>query len=453
MQVSVEATGGLERRMKVQVPAERVEHEVEQRLRDLGKRAKLNGFRPGKVPPSVVKKRFGEGVRQEVVGDLLRDTCNEALTQEKLNPAGGPRIDTVNSEPGKDLEYTATFEIYPDISLQGTEGIAVERPTAEVTEADIDAMVDNLRHQRATWQSVERAAADGDRVQLDFEGRVDGGEFPGNKGEKVLVTLGEGRMLPEFEAGLKGAQAGDEREFDVHFPADYQAKDVAGKTAQFKVNVHRVEAQVLPELDEAFCKSFGIEDGSLKQLRTEVSENMRREMADTVRQRMKDQVLDALVAANPLTVPKALVDEEIEHLRQDAMARMGVRDTRKTVDLPRELFEEQAQRRVRLGLIIGELIKSQNLQADRARVDERLERLAGDYSNPGEAQRSLRANRSVMQQLETLVLEDQVMDGLLAKATVSDKPTTFQELMHFGEHDHDHDHQHGHEHGHEHTHV
>lgn len=438
MQVSIETTGDLERRMKVQVPAERVEREVEQRLKDLGKRAKLNGFRPGKIPLSVVKKRFGEGVRQEVVGELLRDTCNEALSQEKLSPAGGPRIDTVNSKPGRDLEYTATFEIYPEIFLQGTEGIAVERPTTEVTEADVDAMVDNLRHQRATWALAERAAGEGDRVQLDFEGTVDGAEFPGNKGEKVLVTLGEGRMLPDFEAKLNGVVAGEQRDFDVRFPDEYQAKEVAGKTARFKVTVHRVEAQVLPELDEAFCKSFGIEDGSLEQLRAEVSENMRREMADTVRQRMKNQLLDALLAANPLTLPKALIDDEIEHLRQDALARMGVREARKTVDLPRELFEEQAERRVRLGLILGDLIKQQNLQADRQHVDERLERLASDYSNPGEAQRSLRTNPSVMRQLETLVLEDQVVDALLAKATVTDKPTTFQELMHFGEHEHTH---------------
>lgn len=438
MQVSIETTGGLERRMKVQVPAERVDREVEQRLRDLGKRAKLNGFRPGKIPFSVVKKRFGDGVRQEVVGDLLRDTCNEALTQEKLNPAGGPRIDAVNSEPGKDLEYTATFEVYPEISLQGTEGIAIERPVAEVTEADIDSMVDNLRHQRAGWETVSRAAAEGDRVQLDFEGRVDGAEFPGNKGEKILVTLGEGRMLPDFEAGLKGAQADERREFAVKFPEDYQTREVAGKTAQFEVQVHRVEAQVLPAVDEAFCKSFGVENGNLEQLRSEVSENMRREMADTVHQRMKEQLLDALLAANALTIPKALVDDEIEHLRQDALARMGVRDARKSVDLPRELFAEQAERRVRLGLILGELIKRQDLQADRARVDERLERLASDYSNPGEAQRSLRANPAVMHQLETLVLEDQVVDGLIAKAAVTDKPTTFKELMHFGEHEHAH---------------
>ncbi|MGH8279809.1 MAG: trigger factor [Gammaproteobacteria bacterium] len=440
MQVSVETTQGLERRMKVQVPAERVEREVEQRLRDLGKRARLNGFRPGKIPFSVVKKRFGNGVRQEVVGDLLRDTCNEALSQEKLNPAGGPRIDTVNSEPGKDLEYTATFEVYPDIALQGSEGVAIERLVAEVTPADLDAMLDNLRHQRARWESVARAAREGDRVQLDFEGRIAGAEFPGNKGDNVPVTLGAGRMLPDFETNLKDVSAGEQREFDVRFPDDYQAKDVAGKTAHFKVTVHQVEAQILPELDADFCRSFGIENGSLEQLRAEVTENMRHEMAETVRQRMKDQLLTAVLAANPVTVPKSLVDQDIEHLRHDAEARMGVRDARKSVDLPRELFAADAERRVSLGLIIGELIKQLKLEVDERRVDERLERLASDYTNPGEAQRSLRANVAVMRQLETLVLEDQVVDALLAKAVLTDKPTSFKELMHFGEHKHDHSH-------------
>ncbi|MGB9428644.1 MAG: trigger factor [Gammaproteobacteria bacterium] len=438
MQVSIETTSGLGRRMKVQVPAERVEQEVEQRLKTLGKRTKLNGFRPGKIPFEVVKKRFGGEVRQEVLGDLLRETCNEALVQEKVNPAGGPRIDTVNNEPGKDLEYTATFEIYPDIQLHGIEGIPVERPVAEITEADIDMMVDNLRHQRAAWEIVPRAAHKGDRVQVDFDGSIDGTSFAGGKGEKALVVLGENRMLPDFEQGLDGMGAGEEREFDVKFPEDYHVKDMAGKSARFKVLVHRVESQVLPELDEAFCKSFGVSEGGLTKLRAEVSENMQREMQDAVRQRMKDRVLEALLAANQVELPKALLDEEIEHLRQDALARMGIKGTKKTVDLPRELFEEQAQRRVSLGLVIGEVIRQQQLRVDNQRLEERLERMANDYGSPAEALRSMRSNPSVMRQLETLVLEDQAVDWLLEKATVTDKPTSFQELMHFHEHEHTH---------------
>lgn len=444
MQVSIETTAGLERRMKVQVPAERVEQEIEQRLRNLGKNAKLNGFRPGKIPFEVVKKRFGSEVRQEVLTDLLRDTCGEALAQEKVNPAGGPRIDSVNNEPGKDLEYIATFEVYPEIQLQGLEGIAVEKPVAEITAADVDAMLDNLRHQRARWESVTRGAHRGDRVQLDFDGRVDGETFPGGKAEKALVVLGAGRLLADFEAGLDGMSVGEQRDIEVRFPDDYQAKDVAGKVARFQVQVHRVEAQVLPVLDEDFCRSFGVADGGLDKLRAEVTGNMQHEMADTVRSRMKEQVLNALLAANPVTLPKALLDEEVESLRQDALARMGIKGTKKAVDLPDELFREQATRRVALGLIIGEIITRQQLRVDAKRVEQRLERMAEDYSNPGEALRSLRANKGVMRQIEGLALEDQVVDWLLEKAAVSDKSTSFGELMHFHDHDHDHQHEHGH---------
>jgi trigger factor len=441
MQVSIETTTGLERRMKVQVPAERVEHEVEQRLKSLGRSAKLNGFRPGKIPYDVVKKRFGTEVRQEVLGDLLRDTCNEAFLQEKLNPAGGPRIDTINNKPGADLEYTATFEVYPDIKLSGTEGIQVHRPVAEISTTDIDAMVDNLRHQRATWETVGRGARKGDRVQLDFSGSVDGQGFPGGSADKVFVMQGENRMLEDFERGLDGIKADEQREFEVHFPADYHVKDVAGKTAHFKVHAHKVESQKLPEVDEAFCKSFGITQGGIEKLRAEVSDNMRREMAETVRQRMRDQVLDALLKANPLQLPKVLVDNEIENLRRDALERMGAKEGAKEAQLPPEAFQQQATRRVSLGLIVGEIINQQQLRVDAKQVQDRLERMAGDYSNPAEAMRSMRSNTAVMRQIETLVLEEQALDALLEKAAITDKPMTFDELMHFREHPHEHAHE------------
>lgn len=433
MQVSVEATGELGRRMKVQVPAERVEREIDARLKSMSRRAKIDGFRPGKVPLKVVKQRFGEQVRSEVVSEILQSTVNEAFAQQKLTPAGGPRIDLISAKPGQDLEYTASFEVYPEIELKGLEGIAVERPVAEVTEADIDAMVENLRRQRAVWQSVERGAQPGDRLQLDFDGRIEGQPFAGGKAEQALVVLGENRMLADFEAGLQGVRAGESREFDVRFPHDYHNAELAGKTARFQATVHRVEARKLPELDEAFCRSFGLAEGGMVKLRAEVAENMRREMADTVRRRMKDQVLAALLAANPLTLPQALVEEEIEHLREDALNRMGLRDSKKATELPRELFEEQAKRRVSLGLLIGAIINREQLQLDEQRVTQRLERMASDYSNPAEALRSLRASSAVMRQVESLVLEDQAVDWLLARAQIREQPTTFRELMHFEE--------------------
>ncbi|HEX7964109.1 MAG TPA: trigger factor [Gammaproteobacteria bacterium] len=440
MQVSLEKSDGLERRMKVQVPAERVERETEDRLKSLSKRAKVDGFRPGKVPFKVVKQRFGEQIRSEVVTDLLQSSFNEALAQQKLNPAGGPRIDSIDAAPGKDLKFTAVFEVYPEIKLKGVEGIKVERPVAEVAKEDIDAMVDNLRHQRATWEAVERAAKDGDRVLIDFEGSVDGVPFPGGKGERVPVVLGEKRMLPDFEQGLQGIKSGESREFGVKFPADYHAKELAGKQAQFKASAHEVEGQVLPALDDEFCKAFGISEGGIEKLRSEVADNMKRELDETIRRKLKDQALEALLKANKLDLPKSLVDEEIERLRHDALVRIGVRDAKKASELPRELFEEQAVKRVSLGLLVGEVINQQRLTVDPKRVDERLQRMAGEYSTPAEAVRSFRANQDIMRQVETLVLEEQAVDWLLGQASVTDKPTTFKALMNLHEHDHDHDH-------------
>ena len=438
MQVSLEKSAGLERRMKVKVPAERVEREVETRLKSLTKRAKIDGFRPGKVPLTVVKQRFGEQVHSEVVTDLMQSSFNEALAQEKLNPAGGPRIDSVDATPGKDLQFTAIFEVYPEVKLKGLDGIKVERPVVEVTAADVDDMVDNLRRQRAGWESVTRAAAKGDRVQIDFEGSLDGVPFQGGKGEKVFVVLGDGRMLPDFEQGLEGIKPAETREFDVKFPDDYHAKEMAGKKARFKAVAHGVEAQVLPALDDEFCKSFGIQEGGVDKLRAEVTDNMHREMQDTVRRRLKDQALDGLLKANTLDLPKALVDDEIERLRRDALMRIGVRDAKKAPELPRELFEEQAVKRVSLGLLVGEIINQQKLAVDQKRVDERLERMAGEYSKPSEALKSFRANRDIMNQVETLILEEQAVDWLLDKAAVSDKPVSFKALMNLRDQDHDH---------------
>jgi trigger factor len=364
MQVSLEKSEGLERRIKVQVPAERVERETEDRLKSLSKRAKIDGFRPGKVPLKVVKQRFGEQVRSEVVTDLLQSTFNEALAQQKLNPAGGPRIDSLDAEPGKDMRFTAVFEVYPEIKLKGVDGIKIERPVAEVGKEDIDGMVDNLRHQRASWEAVERAAKDGDRVLIDFEGAVDGAPFPGGKGERVPVVLGEKRMLPDFEKGLVGIKTDESREFGVKFPEDYHAKELAGKQASFKVKAHSVEGQVLPVLDDAFCKTFGIAEGGVEKLRSEVADNMRRELDETIRRKLKDQALDELLKANALDLPKALVDDEIERLRQDALVRIGVRDPKKASELPRELFEQQAVKRVSLGLLVGEIINQEKLAVE-----------------------------------------------------------------------------------------
>ncbi|MGD8690774.1 MAG: trigger factor [Gammaproteobacteria bacterium] len=432
MQVSVESTGVLERRMKVQVPAERIEREVETRLRSLGKRAKIKGFRPGKVPFKVVKQQYGGQVREEVLSELLRSTYTEALSQENLTPAGGPQLEPLNVEPGQDLEYTATFEVYPEIEVKGVEGMKVKRPVAEVTESDIDDMVQNLREQRADWEVVERKAERGDRVRIDFEGDIKGKPFEGNKGEDVLLELGSGRMVEGFEEKLEGAAAGEEVEFDVKFPKDYRAEELAGKKVHFKVTIREVSGKRLPELDEEFCKAFGIEEGGIESLREEVAANMRRELEETVRRKVKEQALDGLLKANPIELPKALVDEEIERLRQDALGRLGISDQTQQPELPADLFEEDARRRVALGLLIGEVINGEQLKIDQDRVRETIEKMVEGYERPDEVIRSYRSNPNIMRHIETLVLEEQVVDWLLDQAAIEDESTTFKDVMNFG---------------------
>lgn len=432
MQVSVENTGQLERRMTVKVPAERVDNEIDTRLKQLAKRAKLPGFRPGKIPPKVVKQQFGGQVQQEVLEELLRSSYAEALTQEKLSPAGGPTIDPVKMEPGEGLEYTATFEVYPEVELQGLDGIEVKRPKAEVADADIETMLENLRRQRATHTPVERAAAQGDRVTVDFEGTIKGKPFEGNQGEDVSVELGEGRMLPDFEAALEGLAAGDEHEFEVKFPKDYPAEEVAGKKAKFQVKVKEVAERHLPELDADFVKQLGIESGDVDELRAEIRRNMEKELGEAVQRKTKEQVMEGLVAANPIELPKALVSDEIQRLRHDALHRMGLghgEDDKNVPDLPDDLFEEQARKRVSLGLLIGEVISSQSLKPEEARLQETLSGMVAGYQKPEEALRAYRQNPQVMRQLEALVLENQAVDWLLEQAKVSDEPMTFEEVM------------------------
>ena len=326
MQVSVETTGALERRIEVQVPAERVEKAIDERLQKLRRTVRLKGFRPGKVPVKVVRQQFGQQVRQEVLGDVMQSTFTEAVTQQKLVPAAGPRIEPINLEQGGDLKYRATFEVFPDVQLKGVESIEVSRPTAEVTAADVDAMIQNLREQRATYAAVDREAQDTDRVVVDFAGKLDGQPFEGGQGENVSIVLGAGRMLADFENGLRGAKAGETRTIDVAFPANYAAANLAGKTAQFEITTKSVEERQLPQLDEEFCKLYGVDTGGIERLREEIEENMRRELGEAVRSRLKKQVMDALLAANPLELPKSLVDQQVRELQIDAGRRMGAQD-------------------------------------------------------------------------------------------------------------------------------
>ncbi|MDF2445605.1 MAG: trigger factor Tig [Moraxellaceae bacterium] len=430
MQVSVETTSGLERRMTITVPAARVDSEVNQRINKTARTVRMDGFRPGKVPVAVVKKRFGASIRQEAMGDLIRDCFYEAVTQEKLNPAGFPTIESVKDEANADIAFVASFEVYPEVKLNSFSAIKVERPQVEVSDADVDKMIDTLRRQRASWAETAEPANDGDRLDIDFEGSVNGEAFDGGTAKGFSLTLGSKRMIPGFEEGLVGAKAGDERTLNVTFPEDYQAENLKGKAAVFKVKVNKVEAPVLPELDDTFIKSFGIKDGGVDKFRVDVRKNMERELRQAVKNKVKGQVLEGLIAAHELDVPKALVSNEVGRLRQNMLRQFGGNAKNISPDmLPDELFAEQAKRSVMLGLLIGEVIKSAELQADAGRVRAFIEEVAESYESPAEVVNWYYGNKEQLQQVEAVVLEDQVVEHILSQAQVSDAPAKYEDVL------------------------
>jgi trigger factor len=429
MQVSVESISKLERRMQVQVPAERVSQEVAARLQNLSRTARLKGFRPGKAPIKVIRQQFGVQVHREVIGELLQSSFAEAVSEKQLSPAGNPRIEPQSVGEGQDLRYVATFEVIPEVALQPMETLELERVTSEVTESDIDAMIERLRRQQMKYSPVTRAAADGDKVSIDFLGKIDGVEFAGGKGENIGVVLGEGRMLPELERGLIGASAGEHRDISVSFPADYRATELAGKTALFSTDVKTVEEPVLPEIDEEFCKSFGVAEGGIPKLREDVAANMRRELEQNLRTRNKTAVLEKLYQANPIDVPNAMLESQIRELQIESMRRAGTKDVSQAP--PREPLMEPARRRVALGLIINDVIRRENIVLDPQRANARLDEMVGAYGDPAALKRAYQQNADAMRQVESLALEDQVVDWILDHAKVRQKVSTFKELMNF----------------------
>jgi trigger factor len=431
MQVSLTATGGLERRLEVAVPEQRVTTEVEQRLKKISRTARLKGFRPGKAPYAVVRKQFGEQVHAEVVGDLMRSTFAEALDQEKLTPAGGPRIEPITVEPGTDLKYAAVFEVLPEVKLKAVEGIVLQRPTVEVSESDVDAMIESMRRQRPIFTAVERVAQDTDRVTIDYSGTVDGEPLKDGEAQDVHFIMGDKKVWPEFENTLRGVGAGESRTVSISFPADHANPQLAGKTAQFALTVKRVEAQSLPEVDEEFCRQFAVQEGGVETLRAEVRTSMTREVNEVVRQRLRAQVLEALYRDNRFEVPRGMVEEQIQQLQVDMARRIGARDASQLP--PREQFEEPARRRVALGLLLGELVRVEALKLDRERVQTKLSDLAATYPNPDEVRRAYLQSADAMRQIESSVMEDQVIDRVIEKAKVEERPTSFKELTGFGQ--------------------
>ncbi|HEX3396437.1 MAG TPA: trigger factor [Steroidobacteraceae bacterium] len=429
MQVSVESIGKLERRMQVQVPAERVSQEIAARLKNISRTARLNGFRPGKAPLKVIRQQFGSQVHREVIGELLQSSYAEAVTQKQLTPAGNPRIEPQSMDEGQDLKYVATFEVFPEVVLQPMESLDVERVMAEVTESDVDAMIERLRKQQMKYSAVSRGAANGDKVTIDFEGTIDGVAFAGGKGENVAIVLGEGRMLPDLERGLIGAAAGEKRNVTVNFPPDYRATELAGKSAIFGAEIKSVEEPVLPEVDEEFFKSFGVTEGGLPKLREDVAANMRRELDQALRNRNKAAVMEKLYTANPTEVPNVLIEGQIRDMQVEAMRRAGTKDA--TQAPPREPFIEPARRRVALGLLLNDVIRRENLVVDRAKVNERLDEMVSAYGDAAAMKRAYMQNAEAMRQVESLALEDQAVDWILAHAKVREVHSTFKQLMNF----------------------
>jgi trigger factor len=430
MQVSVSDTGGLGKRLEVAVPATEVASEVAQRLKRLSRTARLKGFRPGKAPLAVITKQFGEQVRAEVVSDLMRASFAQAVNEQNLKPAGGPRIEPLEMSPGADLKYAATFEVLPEIKVRPPDGIAVERPKVEVTETDIDAMIENMRSQRPVFTEVARAARDTDRVVIDYQTRLDGQAFEGSDATDVSVILGARQSMPELEEGLKGASAGEQRTITAAFPAGHPNKTLAGRSAQLHLSIKRVEEQSLPAVDEAFFREYGVEEGGLAEMRAEVRKSMEKELAGMVRNRLRAQVLDALYRDNPLELPRALVEEQVQALQIDAARRLGVREASQIP--PRDPFVEPARRRVALGLLMSHIVQAQGLKLDRQRLNERLDDLAANYPNPDEARRAYQQNPETMRQLESQVLEEQAIEWVLGGARVSERPMSFKELTGFG---------------------
>jgi trigger factor len=428
MHVSVETTRGLERRLTVKLPSERFEQAVEDRLNKLAKTTKLAGFRPGKVPLKVIRQKFGGSVRDEILSDLVRRSYGDALVQEKLKPAGMPQIDAKPPMPGDEFKFIAVFEIYPEVKLGDLTKLAVTRPLTDIAEPDLDAMLERLRRQRASWQAVARPARLDDQVRIDFTGTIDGVPFEGGKGEDMPLVLGSKRMIEGFEDQLLKISAGETRTLKVKFPKDYGKAELQGKKAEFEVVCRAVEEQVLPELDETFVKSFGAADGSLDTLKQQLRDHMARERDENINIYLKRQVMDGLLKQHTLELPNVLVDQEVQQLQQQTFERLGLKEA-DVAQLPREPFEEEARRRVALGLLVGEIIKQRQLKADPGEVKTLLMKTAANYQNPEQMVQYYLGNRQAMQHFESVALEQRVVDDLLSAAKVTEKSMSFDELL------------------------
>ncbi len=431
MQVSIEAAEGLERKLKVGVEATKVDTEVNSRLQKASKTARIDGFRPGKVPLRVLRQRYGLGIRQEVVGEMMNNSFYEAITQENIRPAGRPSIEILKDEPGQDLEFLATLEVFPEVVLGDLGTISVARPTAEVTDEDLDRTVEKLREQVANWEAVERAAAKGDQVNIDYKGTKDGEAFDGGTAEGSDLELGSGQMIPGFEDAIEGMAAGEEKTVPLKFPGDYHAEALKGADVEFTIKVNAVKEKKLPELNDEFFVIFGVKEGGEEAFRKEVRKNMERELRNILKTKLKDQVMDQLVAMHELPIPAASVTSEIQTLKQQMLGQFGGAASQKldTSFLPDDMFKEQAERRVALGLILSKVVESAELKADADKVRAHIEEMASTYDQAEEVINYYYSNQQALAGIESMVLEEQVVEHILANAKVTEESLSYEDAV------------------------
>ncbi len=429
MMQNVETLGALERRIDISVPAADINKEVANRLAKLARTVRMPGFRPGRVPMKMIASSYGAQVQAEVLNDKVGEAFSAAIKDSKLRVAGTPQL-TPKEGAAEQLAFSATFEVYPEIAIGDLSGAEVRRAVCPIGEAEIDKTLEIMRRQRAKFEAVERGAADGDRLTIDFKGMIDGTPFEGGSGTDFAFTLGQGRMLPDFEAALRGAVGGSTKTFPVQFPADYRATDLAGKTAQFEVLVKKVEQPLLPPVDAEFARSLGVADGDIARMRTEVKANLEREVSTRLKARTKDSVMAALLAAASFEVPKSLVQEDQQRLAEMARADLVARGIdAKEAPVPAEVFAPQAERRVRLGLLIAELVRTENLQARQDQVRKAIEEIAQSYEKPAQVIQWYLGNRERLAEVETMTLENNVVEWVLKQAKVTEVAVPFDELM------------------------
>lgn len=425
MQVSVETISGLERRMKVELPGERVANEIDNRLKSIAQNVRMDGFRPGKVPFNVVKQRYENEVRDEVLGELMKNAFFEAVIQQKLNPVGTPNIDLAPFVAGNNFEFTATFEVYPEIKLQPMDQLEIEKPAAEIKEEDVDAMIDKVRKQQTVWEDVKRPAKEGDRVTIDFVGTINGESFDGNVGTHVPVILGSGRMIEGFEDHLRGAVAGADTTLEVTFPETYHYKAVAGKPAKFEIKVHKVEEAIIPEVDEEFIKAVGVEDGNYESFREEVRHNMRHQLDHAVYQKLKQQVIDKLYDLNKIEIPKALLDHEVNTIKHQT----GLPESYVLNEEQRASFEERARKRVATSLVFNEIVRENKFAVSPERLREEVEKVANAYEESEQVVSWYYDNKDRLSEIEGMVLDNMVVDWVTSQAKVKEVPASFDEVV------------------------